>query len=59
MHRQFFFSRSRTRSNGGGGGGLGPSSVVLDLRKEKRAQKFLLMIVIVSFVCLLPLNVLK
>ena len=35
------------------------ASSTLDLRKEMRAQKFLLIITFVYFLCLLPLNVLK
>ena len=31
----------------------------MDVRKEMRAQKFLLIIAFVYFLCLLPLNVLK
>ena len=35
------------------------SSVTVDVRMEKRAQKFLLFIIIFHFICWLPLNVLK
>ena len=35
------------------------ASAAMDVRKEMRAQKFLLIIAFVYFLCLLPLNVLK
>ena len=35
------------------------SVAAMDVRKEMRAQKFLLIIAFVYFLCLLPLNVLK
>ena len=35
------------------------SAAAMDVRKEMRAQKFLLIIAFVYFLCLLPLNVLK
>jgi hypothetical protein len=57
---------------GGGGGGAGSNydhpftfgdlpqpPPTIDLRMEMRAQKFLLIIAFIYFVCLLPLNVLK
>ena len=31
----------------------------LDINKEKRAQKFLLLILISHFICILPINILK
>ena len=31
----------------------------LDINKEKRTQKFLLLILISHFVCIIPINVLK
>ena len=34
-------------------------AAAMDVRKEMRAQKFLLIIAFVYFLCLLPLNVLK
>ena len=34
-------------------------AAAVDVRKEMRAQKFLLIIAFVYFLCLLPLNVLK
>ena len=34
-------------------------TAAMDVRKEMRAQKFLLIIAFVYFLCLLPLNVLK
>ena len=35
------------------------ASAAMDVRKEMRAQKFLLIIAFVYFLCLLPLNILK
>ena len=39
--------------------GTGAAAAAMDVRKEMRAQKFLLIIAFVYFLCLLPLNVLK
>ena len=50
---------------GGGVGGLrGRKKVSLplnniDINKEKRTQKFLLLILISHFICILPINILK
>ena len=34
-------------------------SAYLDINKEKRTQKFLLLILVSHFICILPINILK
>ena len=68
----FFLFSSRTRDStvasgissltvatGSNGEGRESQSLILDIRKEKRSQRFLVLVVSVYFASLLPLNVLK
>ena len=49
---------SLTVATGSNGNGESPS-LILDIRREKRSQRFLVLVVSVYFASLLPLNVLK
>ena len=55
------FRLSQSESNGNEEILLQSKSQVLDLdiNKEKRTQKFLLLILISHFICILPINILK